>query len=74
MGEMRVVAANEGVKAVRKALGLTQEQMALELKCSYNTVAKLEQHGRLPKNQAVSEHLDLLARQARIRISVNNER
>ena len=42
--------------------------MAQELKCSYNTVSKLEREGRLPKNAAVRENLKRLAERAGIEV------
>lgn len=59
---------NRGVsmRAVRDALGFTQEEMAHELKCSLSTVVRCERLGILPSAKAVRVNFDNLARQTEV--------
>ena len=58
------------MREVRRALGLTQEQMARERKCSLSTVTRLERLSLIerlsltPHNEAVKENFARLAREA----------
>ena len=54
---------------VRALPGLTQEQMARELKCSLSTVTRLERLSQIPHNEAVKDNFFGLARQAKIEVS-----
>lgn len=58
----------EAVKAIREKLGLSQEETAREIGCSVANIRVLESRGRLPKNRAVKQNLQVLAARARIEI------
>jgi transcriptional regulator with XRE-family HTH domain len=61
------------LKAIREALGLTQEQLAREIKCSINTVRRCEYDGRLPKAEAVLANLARLTRRAGVSLEARAE-
>jgi DNA-binding XRE family transcriptional regulator len=54
------------VKAVRLALGLTQEEMAQRLGCSSMTARRCEYEERVPTTRAVLANLAALAKEAGI--------
>jgi len=58
------------VREVRKALKLTQEQMARELGCSYASARRFESDGTLPKVVAVRERFEKMAKKAGFEIEV----
>lgn len=45
---------------------MTQEEMARELKCSLDTVRKLERGRRLPSHLAIKSNFAILAQRAKI--------
>jgi transcriptional regulator with XRE-family HTH domain len=59
---------NNPVKDVRKALGLTQMEMAEKLGCSYMTARRCEYSGKMPQTKAVQERLRKLAKQAGVQL------
>jgi predicted transcriptional regulator len=68
---------NNPVKDVRKALGLTQMEMAEKLGCSHMTARRCEYSGKIPQTKAVRERLRALAKKAGIQLdaqgsSMNN--
>jgi ribosome-binding protein aMBF1 (putative translation factor) len=52
------------MRAVREKLGLTQEQMSRELKCSISTVTRCERLALVPHNEAVAANFKRLASKA----------
>jgi transcriptional regulator with XRE-family HTH domain len=56
------------VKEIRKALGLTQEEMAAKLECSYASARRFEYEGTLPRQRAVMNNLRKLAKQAGVQL------
>lgn len=52
------------MRAVREKLGLTQEQMSRELKCSISTVTRCERLALVPHNEAVAANFKRLATKA----------
>lgn len=56
------------VKEIRIALGFTQEQMAVELGCSYASARRFESEGTLPRTQAVLANLRRLAKRANVEL------
>lgn len=58
--------STDAVAEVRAALQFTQEEMARELKCSLDTVRKMEQQSRLPGTHALKANFELLAKRANI--------
>jgi transcriptional regulator with XRE-family HTH domain len=56
------------VKAVRLALNMTQEEMALQMGCSINTQRRCEYDGRLPSTRAVLDNFRKLAKKAGIKV------
>lgn len=60
--------ATSTVKAVRLALGLTQEEMAQKLGCSLSSARRFEQEGVLPRVKAVRGNLLRMAKQAGIEL------
>lgn len=64
---------DDSVLRVRKALGLTQEELAREMKCSLAAVQKYEQQGRRPRNAALRDNLARLARRAGVDVSEPQE-
>ena len=58
------------VREVRQALGLSQQQMAVELGCNQSVLWNWEQAGTLPRKAAYLAELRLLAKQAGIDIEL----
>jgi transcriptional regulator with XRE-family HTH domain len=56
------------VKEVRERLGLTQQQMADELRMSLMTARRCEYEKRIPGTRAGKEELKRLAKKAGVRI------
>ena len=54
------------MRAVRHALGMTQEEMAQEIKCSWATIRNSERDARLPRSKALRANFALLAKRAGI--------
>ncbi len=61
------------LKTIREALGLTQEQLAREIKCSINTVRRCEYDERLPKTEAVMDNLKRLTKRGGVSIEAKAE-
>jgi DNA-binding transcriptional regulator YiaG len=66
-----MVAEGDAVKSIRVALGLTQQDMASELKCAISSVQKMEGQNRMPRNRAVRDNLATMAERAGIEIQKN---
>ena len=58
------------MRAVREKLGLTQEQMSRELKCSISTVTRCERLALVPHNEAVAANFKRLASKAGVSLEV----
>jgi DNA-binding transcriptional regulator YiaG len=66
--ERAAQSVNNPVKDVRKALDLTQREMADKLQCSFTTARRCEYEARLPQTAAVVSNLKKLAKQAGVSI------
>lgn len=56
------------MRAVRSALGLTQEEMAREIKCSWATIRNCERDAKLPRGEALRANFNALAKRAKIEV------
>ena len=63
----------DAVSRVRGALHMTQEEMARELKCSLDTVRKLERGRRLPSHLAIKSNFAVLAQRAKVTLPDTGE-
>jgi ribosome-binding protein aMBF1 (putative translation factor) len=59
---------SDAVRATREALGMTQEDVAREIKCSLSAVRRFERERALPSNSAIKENFQKLAARAGIEI------
>ena len=56
------------IKDVRLALGITQEEMARRLGCSYASARRFEYTAKMPRGQAVLANLHKLAKAAKVEV------
>ena len=59
-----IMVFNEIIKAIRKQLGLTQEELAHELNVSFSTINRWENGHRIPKKLAIVYLVEFCKRNA----------
>lgn len=64
---------SDAVKRARQALGISQQEMAVQMGCSVSAVQRMERLEKLPQSGAMLDSFKRLARRAGVNIEAKTE-